>query len=163
MLLTLVAQLDDSLDTGLSKAVAAVFIVSAVVAVLIATIPASIARNKGRSFWLWYLYGLVLFIVALIHALLLPELGTRPGDPGTRQCPFCAETIKRAAMVCRYCGRDLPALEAEPTSAAGPLHPSYRSHLFFTPIKVCRDCGHFHSLVARRCRNCGGSLALTWE
>ena len=29
-------------------------------------------------------------------------------DPGpTKVCPFCAETIKEAARVCRFCGREL--------------------------------------------------------
>ena len=27
----------------------------------------------------------------------------------TRTCPHCAETIKAAAKICRFCGRELPA------------------------------------------------------
>ncbi len=36
--------------------------------------------------------------------------GAAPAGEGgaTRACPYCAETIKAAAKVCRYCGRALP-------------------------------------------------------
>lgn len=36
-----------------------------------------------------------------------------PLAPDEKVCPFCAETIKRAAVRCRYCQSDLPVEEVE--------------------------------------------------
>jgi len=50
------------------------------------------------------------------HALRIKELIENaqtahlktPNEGPTQVCPFCAETVKAAANVCRYCGRELP-------------------------------------------------------
>lgn len=56
----------------------AVIIVYCLIEVGLAFIPANIAAKKGRSFGLWWLYGLVLLIVAIIHSLLLPDPNAAP-------------------------------------------------------------------------------------
>ena len=66
------------------------------IAFFIGLIPAFIAKNKGRSFWLWYLFGVALFIVALPCALLCK-------DHSGMQCPACKEWIKEDAAICKHC------------------------------------------------------------
>ena len=39
----------------------------------------------------------------------------------TKECPFCAETIKRDAVICRFCNYDLRT--GAPTSLPSPSQP----------------------------------------
>lgn len=82
------------------------------IAILIGLLPAAIASSKGESFVLWWIFGAALFIVALPAALLLKD------SVRSRTCPFCAEAIKSAAIVCPHCQRDLPTPEAAPLGAS---------------------------------------------
>lgn len=44
-----------------------------IIMLFLALIPACIASSKGRNFMFWYLYGYLLFIVALIHSICLSK------------------------------------------------------------------------------------------
>jgi hypothetical protein len=73
----------------------------------IGLIPATIASRKGGDFLGWWIFGSALFIVALPCALLkradsaaLERIALADGG---RKCPRCAEIVKGAAEVCRFC------------------------------------------------------------
>ena len=78
-----------------------------VLAILAGLIPAAVAQRKGQSFVTWWIYGALIFIVALPHSLLLKkdsqELEGQMLSEGMGKCLFCDEMIKGDAMVCRYC------------------------------------------------------------
>ena len=72
------------------------------VAALLGLLPAWIAQRKGYSFLRWWIYGALLFILALPSALMMkPDAGRR------RQCPHCRTWIDKQATVCPQCTRDV--------------------------------------------------------
>ncbi|WP_228713094.1 zinc ribbon domain-containing protein [Klebsiella pneumoniae] len=82
-----------------------------IICAIIGCIPAAIASSKGRSFFAWWLYGALLFIVALIHSLVIKKdiraLEQSQLDSGLVKCPYCAEMIKPEARKCKHCGSDV--------------------------------------------------------
>jgi len=59
-----------ALDSLIKQNMNLIFFISLIIGI----IPALIARKKGRNFFLWWIYGFMVFIVALIHSLLIKPL-----------------------------------------------------------------------------------------
>lgn len=57
-------------------------------------IPATIAREKGYSFGLWWFYGWMLFIVAIIHVSLIPDKHPKPVPPPLPRAGMADEILK---------------------------------------------------------------------
>ncbi|WP_340617510.1 zinc ribbon domain-containing protein [Xenorhabdus entomophaga] len=86
-----------------------------IISAALGLLPAKIAANKGRSFGVWWLYGFLLFLIAFLHSLALSTdqevIEKQKMDSGEiTKCPFCAETIKSEAIVCKHCNKEIPAI-----------------------------------------------------
>ena len=70
-----------------------------VAAALIALLPASIARGKGRSFLGWYIGGFLFWIIAFPASIIAKDAHPR--------CPECAEIVQETARVCPHCRSEI--------------------------------------------------------
>lgn len=128
-----------------------------VLAVAMAAFAGNVAHGKGRSGFGWFLFGLVLWPVALLAILLLgprPEvLERRALRRGTaKKCPRCAEIVRAEASVCRHCGHDFrPAPPPPRPEAVAPASsgPQWRS---------CPSCKGRVGLYEPNCMACGRSF-----
>ena len=87
---------------------------SLLLAAILGLIPARIAASKGRNFVLWWIYGWMLLIVAIPHALLLRPANARPAieslpppppwSPPMAACPTCQQMIRADTPKCPFCG-----------------------------------------------------------
>jgi hypothetical protein len=79
--------------------------------VLLGLVPAYIAKRKGRSFGLWWIYGAAILIMALPHSLLLKTdqsaIERKLSAEGLKKCPYCGESIEQDSSICRFCGQNL--------------------------------------------------------
>ena len=64
-----------------------------------------IASSKKRSFGSWLILGGLLGPIALLIVGFMAKADVV--SSGERVCPFCAETIKFQAKVCKHCGREV--------------------------------------------------------
>lgn len=80
---------------------------------IMAGVVAFVANSKGKSGGLWFLYGLVIWPIALVHAVVTPKepdaVERQQRSEGKMRCPNCADWVYKQAKTCPHCQHRLTA------------------------------------------------------
>ena len=79
------------------------YLVECVIIAMLMLLPANIAHRKGRSFSAFAIYGILLWIVALIHAIMMSSDKVKAEPDKYKSCPYCGETVLKVATKCKHC------------------------------------------------------------
>lgn len=90
------------------------------------------------------LVGAILVMITQIASKTSQNNNRNNSYSGTKKCPFCANEIKREAIVCQFCGKDLPV-----ESNTAPINRNYGD------TWVCKKCNERNPITSSSCKGCG--------